>query len=119
MMRDRLLSEESDSLGLAFESHDDTLNYISELVESANDLLAINKLDLVERYKGGIIAINCEIDTDWNSSQYSLVLRAIPGRLKEHLNPSSCTACLGKSLTEYDGSQGAMFIETTQLVQSP
>lgn len=115
---------ESESAGLSFDSHNDALDYVNELVESGADFLAVNKLNFVERYKDGRLVIHLKVrigeEGSGDSRHYSLVFVAIPERLMEDLNARAAgTANSNEPISHYYRPKDAVLISVGELVQCP
>src|SRR5258707_7190575 len=82
---DRPASNESELLGRSFNGSDDGLDLNRKPVEDGSHFAALDKFDLVERYKKGILDVHFTFTVcDGNFSQYDLVFHAIPsGRVRE------------------------------------
>jgi hypothetical protein len=106
--------EDSNPLGLRFDSHDD-----AELVERGKDFLAFNKFNFVKRYKEGEIAIKLECMIDGDFSKYELVFVAIPsGRIEgtdAHREPADLNDDIGKRHRTKD----AVLLSINKSVQCP
>ena len=115
-------SNEADSLGLSFESHDDALDYVEKAMKRAADLMALNNLNLVERYEKGVLELHLVFSAfDAKSGDYHLVFGAVPsGRIGQpHWSTIMSVENFDSISKKWHGPDDAVFIGVTKLVQGP
>jgi hypothetical protein len=111
--------QESDSLGLRFDGHDDALNHVEKLVERGQNFLAVDELDFVKRYKEGSLVINVEMVAHRELGKYQLVFVAIPSGWVEKVNPHCGSVKTNIGIGDHHGPKDAVLISVAQFVQCP
>jgi hypothetical protein len=85
------LFHDSETARLRFDSDQDALDFAAHSVRDAQDWLAFNRLDFVDRYKSGELEIVLHIiwGTGAKRHEYHLIFGTIPCVIQRHLEKSS------------------------------
>jgi hypothetical protein len=113
---------QSEPLSLRFESHNDALDYASQLVEDSNRFLTANKLDIANRYKKGELEIHLRCRANRLPIEFHLVFLSIPADIPSQdesawqfrASPNSVTRIIQNNRTDK-----RVFIGITEFVKCP
>src|SRR5258708_38130208 len=73
---------------LRFESAQDTLDHVNEIVEHLKHRRTTDHLDFVKRYEEGDVHLVLNVGSDKDGDKFDLLIRAIPG-VHRHANKST------------------------------
>jgi hypothetical protein len=112
--------EDSDTLGLSFDTHDDALNFADKLVEDSKHWLSVHKLDIVNRYKKHDLNVHVEFTSTTIAGKYHLIFDSVPVRHLKRGVPGNRYRGEAHTLANYGHrTDGSVFIGITELVESP
>lgn len=98
---------------LTFNSHQDALNYVSQLAEHGRGWNSRNSLSIADRYENGNLYVALQLRSVASGANYNFVFRAIvDGESWSKIPPSGESANAGMQ-------NGFVFIGITQMVQIP
>lgn len=111
--------EQSDSVRLCFNSHQDAINFVSKGVEEANCRLSANKFNIADSYEKGILEICLHFTSRTDAEHFQLVLRSVPlPNETEGTSPKSDFRFVsGRRRTE--GNNDFMFIGVAESIKTP
>src|SRR6266851_3502038 len=77
---ERCASDNSESPGLRFDTHQDALDFAAQCVQYSKDWLSINDLNIVERYKKLELEIIFVLCSGSEANKYHLIFSSVPDR---------------------------------------
>src|ERR1043166_6909135 len=112
--------QESDTLGLRFNSHNDALNFADKLVKDSKHWLSVHELDIVNRYKKHDLNVHVEFTSSNIAGKCHLIFGSVPVRHMKRGVPRSRYGGEAHTLSNYGHrTDGPVFIGITKLVESP
>ena len=118
----RLVSDQTNSDRLRFDSHDEALNHLKEMLKDSKNRLLGNTLNIVKNYLEGVFVLKILFSINGTSDKNYFVFHAIPLRGDEKLRPFPSpisTLQVAQSSTDRERPDNSMFLGITKGVQTP